>query len=128
MSRLRMILTVKAAFTFFVLALPLLFMPLEGFQLLGFPEYDPPVQFFIRLLGAAMVTISVVALFASFDPTTHRGGLIALLVDCLGALIVIWHEIFYGGMSTWPVRGKLIAVLFGLVQLGFLIGLLLTGW
>jgi hypothetical protein len=128
MSRLRMVLLVKAAIALFALALPLLFLPLEGFQLLGFPEYDFPAAFFIRMLGAVMVAMAVVDLWTSFAPQANRGGLVAVLVECLATLAVIWHFVFYGGIATWPVRGKIIVVLLGVVQFAFLLALLVTGW
>ena len=128
MSRLRLVLLVKGTFAIVVLALPLLFMPLAGFQLIGFPEYDPPAAFFIRLLGAVMIALGTFQLWTALDTSHRKGGIFATLVECTATMLVIWHYLLYGDAATWPVRGKLMIILGGLLQLVFLVAILVTGW
>ncbi|MBM4265468.1 MAG: hypothetical protein FJ144_02450 [Deltaproteobacteria bacterium] len=128
MSRLRLVLVVKGTFTLVVLALPLLFMPLEGIQLIGFPEYDEPASFFIRLLGATLVPLATFQLWTAIDVGHRKGGIFATLVECVMTLLVLWHFVWYGGMATWPIRGKLVAIGFGMLQAGFAAAILVTGW
>jgi hypothetical protein len=128
MPTLRQVLGAKVVFSFFFLCLPLLFLPLSGFQLIGFPTYSPPAEFFIRLLGATYFALVVTQAWSSFDPVRRKGGLIAAMAECLATTLVLWHFVFYGYLETWRVVGKMIVMAGGFLTLAFLLLLLLTGY
>ncbi len=128
MSRLRMVLSVKGTIALFALALPMLFLPLEVFQLVGIPEYSEPSSFFIRLCGAMILTVATFQLWTCIDVSHKKGGVVGTLVECTVTLLVIWHDIFYGDMATWPVRGKFLVAGFAFLEFGFLIAILVTGY
>lgn len=128
MPSLRQVLAAKAGLTFLTLCLPLLFMPLSGFQLLGFPEYDQPAAFFIRLLGATYFSLVVVQAWSAFDPPRRKGGIIAALTECITTTLVLWHFVFYGYLETWRLVGKGIVIGAGVLTIGFFILLLATGY
>ena len=128
MARLRMVLAVKGTIALVVLALPMLFLPLEAFQLIGIPEYSAPSSFFIRLCGAMIFTIATFQLWTCVDVAHKKGGVVGTIVECTMTLLVLWHYIFYGDMATWPVRGKILVALFGFGQFAFLIAILVTGY
>ena len=128
MPTLRQVLGAKVIFSFFFLCLPLLFLPLSGFQLMGFPTYAPPAEFFIRLLGATYFALVVTQAWSSFDPARRKGGLIAAMTECLATTLVLWHFVFYGYLETWRVVGKMVVMAGGFLTLAFLLLLLLTGY
>lgn len=128
MSHLRMVLAAKGTIALFLLALPMLFLPLEAFQLVGIPEYSAPSSFFIRLAGAMILTVATFQLWTCFDVSHKKGGVFGTLVECTVVLLVLWHYVFYGDMATWPVRGKILVALFGFMEFGFLIAILVTGY
>ncbi|MEO2168464.1 MAG: hypothetical protein ABGY42_10165 [bacterium] len=128
MPSLRQLLAAKAVLSFFTLCLPLLFLPLSGFQLLGFPVYDQPAAFFIRLLGATYFSLVVVEGWSAFDPPRRKGGLIAALAECIATTLVLWHFVFYGYLGTWRILGKLIVLGAGVLTLVFFVLLLATGY
>lgn len=119
---------IKGSIAFFGLALPMLFLPLEAFQLAGIPEYAAPSSFFIRLCGAMILSVATFQLWTCWDVSHKKGGVVGTIVECTVTLLVLWHYVFYGDMATWPVRGKLLVVLFGLMQLGFLVAIVATGY
>ena len=123
-----MVLALKGTIAFFVLAVPMLFLPLEAFQLLGIPEYSEPSSFFIRLCGAMILTVASFQLWTCVDVSHKKGGVVGTIVECVVTLLVLWHYIFYGDMATWPVRGKMIVAAFGFLEFGFLIAILVTGY
>jgi hypothetical protein len=128
MPSLRQVLAGKAILSFLTLCLPLLFLPLSGFQTLGFPEYDQPAAFFIRLLGATYFALVVVQAWSAFDPLRRKGGLIAALAECIATTLVLWHFVFYGYLETWRITGKLIVISAGLLTLVVFFLLLATGY
>jgi len=128
MARLRMVLAVKGTVALVLFALPMLFLPLEAFQLVGIPEYSGPSSFFIRLCGAMIFSVATFQLWTCVDVSHKTGGVVGTIVECTVTLLVLWHYIFYGDMATWPVRGKILVALFGFLQFGFLIAILVTGY
>lgn len=123
-----MVLAIKGTIALFVLALPMLFLPLEAFQLVGIPEYSAPSSFFIRLCGAMILTVATFQLWTCFDVSHKKGGVFGTIVECTITLLVLWHYVFYGDMATWPVRGKILVAAFGFMQFGFLIAILVAGY
>lgn len=123
-----MVLAIKGTIAFFVLALPMLFLPLEAFQLVGIPEYSAPSSFFIRLSGAMILSVATFQLWTCWDVSHKKGGVVGTIVECTVTLLVLWHYVFYGDMATWPVRGKILVALFGFMQFGFLLAILVTGY
>ena len=71
MPRLQTVLAAKGAFAIVVLGLPLLFLPLEGFQLLDIPEFSGPSLLFIRLCGALVITVATFQLWAPSTRATQ---------------------------------------------------------
>lgn len=128
MSRLRMVLALKGAIALGALALPMLFLPLEAFQLIGIPEYSAPASFFIRLSGAMILTVATFQLWTCIDVSHKKGGVVGTIVECSVTLLVLWHFVFYGDMATWPVRGKLLVFLFGAMEFAFLVAIVVTGY
>jgi len=123
-----MVLAIKGTIALFVLALPMLFLPLEAFQLIGIPEYSAPSSFFIRLCGAMILTVATFQLWTCFDVSHKKGGVVGTIVECTITLLVLWHYVFYGDMATWPVRGKILVAAFGFMQFGFLLAILVAGY
>jgi len=128
MSRLQIVLGVKGAFAIFVLALPMLFLPLEAFQFLDIPEFSAPALFFIRLCGAMILSVATFQLWVCVDLSHRKGGVVGTLVECVTTLGFLWHYFFYGYMATWPVFGKLLVMGFALAQFAFLVAIVVTGW
>lgn len=128
MPRLQTVLAAKGAFAIVVLGLPLLFLPLEGFQLLDIPEFSGPSLLFIRLCGALVITVATFQLWGAFDPSHARGTVIGTVVECVLTLMLVWHFVFYGDLATWPILGKMIVVGLGLAQLAFFASILGAGW
>lgn len=123
-----MVLAVKGSIGLFVLALPMMFLPLEAFQLIGIPEFSAPSTFFIRLSGIMIFTVATFQLWTCYDVAHKKGGVVGTLVECTLTLLLVWHYVFYGEMETWPIRGKLLVVGFGFLQFGFLLAILVTGY
>ncbi len=128
MSRLQIVLAAKGVFAILFLGLPMLFLPLEGFQFLDIPEFSAPSLLFIRLCGALVITVATFQLWTSRDISHKKGGVVGTLVECVLTLMLVWHFIFYGEMATWPILGKLIVCGFAAAQLGFLVAVLSAGW
>lgn len=128
MPPLRIVLAAKGVIVIVLLALPLLFLPLEIFQLLGFPEYSQPADFFIRIAGAMAFSVGTFQIWSGLDPQRKVGGSLLTMLECVVTLFVVWHEIFYGDMATWPVRGKFLVGAFGCAQVVFMIAIIVTGY
>lgn len=128
MPSLRKVMAAKVVLSFFMLCLPLLFLPESAFEMLGFPVYNTPAAFFIRLLGATYFALNITQAWAAFDPPRRKGGLISALTECIATTLVLWHFVFYGYLETWRILGKMIVIGAGGVTLVFFLLLLVTGY
>ena len=128
MPPLRIVLAIKGAVAIVALGLPTLFLPLEAFQLAGFPEYSEPSSFFIRLTGGLAVSVGAFQIWSGLDAQRKTGGAILTIAECTLTILVVWHYVFYGDMATWPIRGKLLVGGLGCAQLAFIVAIIVTGF
>lgn len=103
--------------------LPLLFLPLSYFPDVEIPDYDAASLIFLRLLGAAYAALLVVEAWGCFDAGSLRAAVIAAIAETSFAALWVWHFVFYGYLSNWPVLGKVL--LLGAGGLASLFALLL---
>jgi hypothetical protein len=89
---------------------PLLFLPLAYFPDIEIPEYDAVALIFIRLLGGAYLALLVVETWGFFDDSSLRGAIVAAIAETAVAAFWLWHFVFYGYLSNWPVLGKIVVL------------------
>jgi len=122
MSMLRKVLLAKIVLSLVLWVLPLLFLPAGLFPELGIPTWTPAATIFVRLLGAAYLSILVVEVWSWLSPTRHPSGVVAGLVSSASASIVLWHYVFYGELYNWEVFGKLLITSWLVLHLLFTLG------
>jgi len=107
--------------------LPLLLLPLSYFPDIEIPEYDAVSLIFIRLLGGAFAALLVVEAWGCFDRSSLRAAVIAALAETLIAAGWLWHFVFYGYLSNWPVLGKILILAAATLATAFALLLLISG-
>ncbi|HZR81329.1 MAG TPA: hypothetical protein VFD92_09570 [Candidatus Binatia bacterium] len=107
--------------------LPLLFLPLSYFPDIEIPEYDAVSLIFIRLLGGAYAALLLAELWGCLDATSLRGALVAAIAETALAALWLWHFVFYGYLSNWPLLGKIVVLAAATLSTAFAILLLATG-
>ena len=111
-----------------IVALLLVFVPFTDLPWLQVPEYDPASAIFIRLLGLAYLALAIVQAWGCVDSSSGRAAVIAALAETLGVALLVWHFIFYGYLATWPIVGKAIVSVVGVVASLFALLIALTGY
>jgi hypothetical protein len=107
--------------------LPLLLLPLSYFPDLEIPEYDAVSLIFIRLLGGAYLALMIVEGLAVLDSSSLRAGVVAAVAETALGALWLWHFVFYGYLSNWPLLGKIVVLMAATLATAFAVLLLVTG-
>lgn len=124
---IRRILAVKIIVTLGVWALPALFLPPPWFPVFGIPE--PPIAHlvFVRLLGAAYLSLVVGYALAWRAPARHPGAVLVGIVSNGLASLVIVSIGAAGGFATWSVLGAIYMWGSAVLTAGLAVALAMTG-
>jgi hypothetical protein len=127
MTWLRKVLLIKAVLTLVFWVLPLLFLPAGLFPDLGIPTWTPAANVFLRLLGAAYLSIAIVELWGALNAAHRRSAALLGIVSSAVTSLVLCRDIFYGELWNWGVFGWALMLLWLLLYTVFAIALLVTG-
>ncbi|UCD38605.1 MAG: hypothetical protein JSW54_03750 [Fidelibacterota bacterium] len=110
------LLTIDAAINL-LLGIPLMVVPTQIAQLLGFPIPEPAV--YASILGAVLTGIGVALLIERYRDTIHMAGLGiggAIAINIIGAVVLILWLLL--GNLDMPVRGYIFLWAVAIVVMG----------
>jgi hypothetical protein len=127
MSWLRKVLLVKAVLTLVFWVLPLIFLPAGLFPDLGIPTWTPAANVFLRLLGAAYLSIALVEILGFAEAAHRRSAAMLGLISSAVTSIVLCRDIFYGELWNWGLFGWALMMTWLFLYTAFAVALLVTG-
>jgi hypothetical protein len=69
----------------------------------------------------------VVEAWGCFDRSSLRAAVVAALAETTLSAAWLWHFVFYGYLSNWPVLGKILVLGAATLATAFALLLLITG-
>ncbi len=106
-TAIRRTLALKVLITLGAWSLPALLMPPPWFPVFGIPEPPLAQLVFVRLLGAAYLSLVVGYTLAWRAPARHPGAILVGIVSNGLAALVIVSVGASGGFATWNTLGKI---------------------